>query len=52
MHIGAYRAFFLSGSNQERRSDRLIAGLTGTNTDRIFHWEDENFSVADLAGLG
>ena len=34
------------------RSKRILTSFTGSNPNRIFQVGDENFAVADLAGLG
>src|ERR1044072_1880547 len=34
------------------RSERVVVGFAGTDAERLFEIEHENFAVADLTGLG
>ena len=36
----------------EKKSERVVVGLAGTNADRVLDTRDKDLAVADLAGLG
>ena len=47
--VAEIRNFMASGT---RHSNRLLTRLAGSNTNRVSQLGDEDFAVANLAGLG
>src|ERR1700737_4037720 len=45
-------SFAREDRESRRFSHRFFADLFRANANRVFHWQHENFAVADFSGLG